>query len=136
MTRMASQSLLMESMGYSNIQHNKKPFSLSFCKKKFVLKDDVKENEKIHMKEKLFSCTFCEKKFILKDNLKEHERIHSREKPFSCSYCERKFIPKDDLREHENRRKASFRQHWSDGFSSFLVAQLLHRSRGPLRTQP
>ena len=112
MTRMASQSLLTESMGYSNIQHNKKPFSLSFCKKKFVLKDDVKENEKIHMKEKLFSCTFCKKKFVLKDdrkgstleksiylfdqkkfvlidNLKENEKINTEEKPFSCSFCEK-----------------------------------------------
>ena len=51
-------------------------------------------------------------------------------KAFTCSDCKRKFVPKNDLREHENRRKASFHQHWSDGFSEYLEAQLLPSESG------
>ena len=72
-----------------------------FDQKKFVLIDNLKENEKIHTEEKPFSCSFCENKLVLKDDLKEHERIHTGRKPFSCPGCGKKFVKKDDLRENE-----------------------------------
>ena len=111
------------------IQSGEKPFTCSHCEKKFVLKEDLREHERIQSGEKPFIWSCCWGNSSWRTTW-ESMRGSLWRKAFTCSDCKRKFVPKNDLREHENRRKASFHQHWSDGFSEYLEAQLLPSESG------
>ena len=73
------------------------------CDKNFVLKDDLRVHERIHIREKPFKCHHCDKTFVQNDDLRVHERLHTGEKPFNCHHCDKKFVQKDNLFGRSNR---------------------------------
>ena len=78
-----------------------KPFSCSYCPKKFMTpKWYVSKHEKICCT-KTFSCSYCEKKFTDMLKLSHHEGSHRDEKPFTCCTCGKNFTLASTLKRHE-----------------------------------
>ncbi|KAM3596982.1 uncharacterized protein V6R79_023942 [Siganus canaliculatus] len=112
---------------------SERPFSCSFCKRRFGSKANMLSHKKIHaLQEPLccpvcaksfphkagltqhlqvhaardqFPCSFCEKSFKSKRLLNMHSVLHSREKPFPCSFCGQRFRRKYTLNQHMHRHR-------------------------------
>ena len=118
----------MKQFAYKNnmIRHEMASHAIKceFCKKGFVIKDDLQDHikeshegnsfvsdvcDKVFEKKKLliahywsfhekhFNCKFCGKQFGYEKNLIRHEMtLHSRK----CEYCGKGFVKKYDLQNH------------------------------------
>ena len=60
-----------------------------------------RQHELVHTGEKPYSCTYCDKKFTQSHSLKSHERTHKGEKPFACDYCDKTFSQSQYAKKHE-----------------------------------
>ena len=60
-----------------------------------------RQHELVHTGEKPYSCTYCEKRFTQSHSLKSHERNHKGEKPFDCMHCDKKFSQSQYAKKHE-----------------------------------
>ena len=79
-----------------------KPFECKRCDKRFSLKHNAVEHERIHRGDQPHSCTFCDKRFSRKSNAVVHERTHSGEKPYECTVCAKQFRTSSDARRHKS----------------------------------
>ena len=84
----------------SRFSSGEKPFSCSWCEKRFGRKGDLKRHIDSHTGEKPFSCSVCRKCFTRNGHLQMHMKIHTGEKPFSCSVCGKGFIESGNLKKH------------------------------------
>ncbi|XP_074542188.1 uncharacterized protein LOC141802548 [Halichoeres trimaculatus] len=64
-----------------------KPFSCSFCGKRFSTKKYLQKHTIRHTEERRFSCSVCEKTFLWRVELVRHMRSHMIKKPFTCHIC-------------------------------------------------
>lgn len=86
-----------------------KPYSCSYCPKKF----QYINNRKIHEKKQhsdvtnepgIFVCDVCKKPFLLKENLGLHLASHVKnENSYKCIYCDRQFSHHLLLNQHEKQ---------------------------------
>ena len=77
-----------------------KKVSCGFCGK-HIYRTSIKLHLRVHTGERPFSCTYCEKKFKQKIQAQSHELTHTREKPFKCKFCEKTFRHKSNVYKHE-----------------------------------
>jgi len=73
------------------VPHHDRKYSFKVCGGKFVHQRNLDRHESIHLWEKPFSCSFCDKKFYRKDLLKSHERCHKGKLP-QCNLCRGRFV--------------------------------------------
>ncbi len=50
--------------------------------------------------EKPFSCSYCSKRFSRQDKMRSHERIHTGTKPYKCDLCSYSCTESGSLRKH------------------------------------
>ncbi|XP_041664489.1 gastrula zinc finger protein XlCGF57.1-like [Cheilinus undulatus] len=84
----------------TGLQTGSKPFSCSFCGKRYPQKISLAKHMKRHSEGTCFSCSVCKKSFPWRGELVRHMRIHTGEKPFSCSACGISFSQRTHLTSH------------------------------------
>ena len=91
-----------------------KPYSCSFCNKRFRASGTLAHHLLIHNDTKMESCSECDKKFRHKTTLRIHMRTHTGEKPYSCKVegCSVKCATQSAVtahakHKHNNERKFS-----------------------------
>ncbi|CAG5098941.1 Oidioi.mRNA.OKI2018_I69.XSR.g16107.t2.cds [Oikopleura dioica] len=85
---------------FSQVPHEDRPHSCSFCYKRFARADECKRHERIHTDTRPFACQYCTRKFTRKDHLRTHTRCHTKEKPYVCPICNRGFARSDERIRH------------------------------------
>ena len=60
-----------------------------------------------HSDEKPYSCTYCDKKFKGRESWKRHEKTHTGEKTYSCPLCGKKFMWAVELTRHKNKNNCN-----------------------------
>jgi len=85
---------------FSQVPHEDRPHSCSFCYKRFARADECKRHERIHTDTRPFACQYCSRKFTRKDHLRTHTRCHTKEKPYICPICNRGFARSDERIRH------------------------------------
>ncbi|XP_014459607.1 zinc finger protein 784 [Alligator mississippiensis] len=78
-----------------------KPYSCSFCTKRFKRSSDRRDHERVHTGERPFRCDICGKCFTQASVLTGHLRIHTGERPFCCSVCARAFNNCSNFKKHQ-----------------------------------
>lgn len=88
-------------VGGNDAFHREKPYSCSYCFKRFSTKTHRTVHERIHTGEKPFACRFCQRRFALRHHVTYHERTHTGEKPYSCNICLKRFSQSSHLLYHK-----------------------------------
>ena len=73
------------------------------CYTYFKSKTDLARHTRYHhTTDKRFECTECQRKYLTELQLKEHQKIHLKEEVFQCLVCNRRFDNKLNLQKHES----------------------------------
>lgn len=78
-----------------------RPYSCSFCPKRFKRASDRRDHERVHTGERPYGCGICGKRFTQSSVLSGHMRIHTGERPFQCSICFKSFNNSSNYRKHQ-----------------------------------
>ncbi|XP_025032229.1 zinc finger protein with KRAB and SCAN domains 5-like [Python bivittatus] len=78
-----------------------RPFSCSFCPKRFKRASDRRDHERVHTGERPYECGICGKRFTQSSVLSGHMRIHTGERPFHCGVCFKSFNNGSNFRKHQ-----------------------------------
>ncbi|XP_070584275.1 zinc finger protein 784 [Erythrolamprus reginae] len=78
-----------------------RPYSCSFCPKRFKRASDRRDHERVHTGERPYECGICGKRFTQSSVLSGHMRIHTGERPFHCSVCFKSFNNGSNFRKHQ-----------------------------------
>ncbi|CAH0746853.1 unnamed protein product [Bemisia tabaci] len=87
-------------LSMKKIGDKKRPFSCTYCDKKFTQSGHLNRHLRTHTGDQPFSCTYCDKKFTQSGHLYTHLRTHTGDQPFSCTYCDKKFTQSGTLNTH------------------------------------
>jgi len=79
------------SYGIPEVSDHYRKYSCTVCGAKFFRRRDLDRHVTIHLWEKPFSCSFCDKKFRLKELLALHEMRHKGKLP-QCNLCGGRFV--------------------------------------------
>uniref|UniRef100_A0A670J8W3 C2H2-type domain-containing protein n=1 Tax=Podarcis muralis TaxID=64176 RepID=A0A670J8W3_PODMU len=74
-----------------------RPYSCSFCPKRFKRASDRRDHERVHTGERPYGCGICGKRFTQSS---EHLRVHTGERPFGCAVCGKRFTQSSALATH------------------------------------
>uniref|UniRef100_A0A182QK05 Protein krueppel n=1 Tax=Anopheles farauti TaxID=69004 RepID=A0A182QK05_9DIPT len=77
-----------------------KPFTCSYCQKRWVSQSALKTHLRTHTGERPFVCSNCPKRFKTLAALDLHERRHTGAKPYSCQLCDKRFTDGSNLKVH------------------------------------
>uniref|UniRef100_A0A8D0BF54 C2H2-type domain-containing protein n=1 Tax=Salvator merianae TaxID=96440 RepID=A0A8D0BF54_SALMN len=78
-----------------------RPYSCSFCPKRFKRASDRRDHERVHTGERPYGCAICGKRFTQSSVLSGHMRIHTGERPFRCDVCFKSFNNGSNFRKHQ-----------------------------------
>lgn len=78
-----------------------RPYSCSFCPKRFKRASDRRDHERVHTGERPYECGICGKRFTQSSVLSGHMRIHTGERPFHCGVCFKSFNNGSNFRKHQ-----------------------------------
>lgn len=78
-----------------------RPYSCSFCPKRFKRASDRRDHERVHTGERPYGCGICGKRFTQSSVLSGHMRIHTGERPFQCGVCFKSFNNSSNFRKHQ-----------------------------------
>ncbi|XP_053116494.1 zinc finger protein 814-like [Hemicordylus capensis] len=78
-----------------------RPYSCSFCPKRFKRASDRRDHERVHTGERPYGCGVCGKRFTQSSVLSGHMRIHTGERPFRCGVCFKSFNNGSNFRKHQ-----------------------------------
>ncbi|XP_042329986.1 oocyte zinc finger protein XlCOF7.1-like [Sceloporus undulatus] len=78
-----------------------RPYSCSFCPKRFKRASDRRDHERVHTGERPYGCGICGKRFTQSSVLSGHMRIHTGERPFCCGVCFKSFNNGSNFRKHQ-----------------------------------
>ncbi|XP_053219242.1 zinc finger protein 420-like [Podarcis raffonei] len=78
-----------------------RPYSCSFCPKRFKRASDRRDHERVHTGERPYGCGICGKRFTQSSVLSGHMRIHTGERPFRCGVCFKSFNNGSNFRKHQ-----------------------------------
>ncbi|XP_066484872.1 zinc finger protein 784 [Tiliqua scincoides] len=78
-----------------------RPYSCSFCPKRFKRASDRRDHERVHTGERPYGCGICGKRFTQSSVLSGHMRIHTGERPFQCDVCFKSFNNSSNFRKHQ-----------------------------------
>ncbi|XP_062994059.1 zinc finger protein 91-like [Elgaria multicarinata webbii] len=80
---------------------SERPYSCSFCPKRFKRASDRRDHERVHTGERPYGCGICGKRFTQSSVLSGHMRIHTGERPFRCGVCFKSFNNGSNFRKHQ-----------------------------------
>ncbi|XP_061446842.1 zinc finger protein 135-like [Rhineura floridana] len=85
-----------------------RPYSCSFCPKRFKRASDRRDHERVHTGERPYGCGICGKRFTQSSVLSGHMRIHTGERPFRCGVCFKSFNNGSNFRKHQRIHSQPF----------------------------